>query len=146
VDLSALAGAILGELRQHTRQRAVEVRVQDGLVVRGDARLLRRLLENLLGNAWKFTARTRQPCIEVGSLPGDGEPTVYFVRDNGAGFNMGEADKLFQLFQRLHGEEFPGTGIGLATVQRIIQRHGGRVWAEGVVEGGATFFFTIGSA
>ena len=145
VDLSALAGAILGELRQATRPRAVEVRVQEGLIVRGDARLLRRLLENLLGNAWKFTARTRQPCIEVGSLPGEGEPTVYFVRDNGAGFNMREADKLFQLFQRLHGEEFPGTGIGLATVQRIVQRHGGRVWAEGVVEGGATFFFTIGS-
>ena len=146
VDLGALAGAILGELRLATRRRAVEVRIQDGLVVQGDARLLRRLLENLLGNAWKFTARTRQPCIEVGSLPGATEPAVYFVRDNGAGFDMAEADKLFQLFQRLHGEEFPGTGIGLATVQRIVQRHGGRIWAEGVVDKGATFFFTVGAA
>jgi signal transduction histidine kinase len=146
VDLSALAGAILRELSQHTRHRAVEIRIQDGLVVQGDARLLRRLLENLLGNAWKFTARTRHPRIEVGSLAGEGEPTVYYVRDNGAGFNIAEADKLFQLFQRLHGEEFPGTGIGLATVQRIVQRHGGRVWAEGAVDGGAVFFFTIGSA
>jgi light-regulated signal transduction histidine kinase (bacteriophytochrome) len=101
-------------------------------------------LENLLGNAWKFTAHQCQPCIEVGSLQQpDGSPAL-FVRDNGAGFDMAYADQLFGAFQRLHHwREFPGTGIGLATVQRIVHRHGGRIWAEGAVGHGATFYFTL---
>jgi light-regulated signal transduction histidine kinase (bacteriophytochrome) len=105
-------------------------------------------LENLLGNAWKFTAREEEARIEFGAdrKPGPGLPSpVYYVRDNGAGFDQTYADKLFGAFQRLHGQdEFEGTGIGLATVARIVHRHGGRVWAEGTVDGGATFYFTLG--
>ncbi|MGH2524756.1 MAG: sensor histidine kinase, partial [Anaerolineales bacterium] len=116
----------------------------EGAVVTGDARLLRVMLENLLGNAWKFTGKRPQARIEFGVAQRDGA-RVYFVRDNGAGFDMAYADKLFGAFQRLHGaHEFPGTGIGLATVQRIVQRHGGRLWAEAGVEQGATFNFTLG--
>ena len=107
-------------------------------------RLLRIVLENLLGNAWKFTSKKDDARIELGDTEMQGE-TVYFVRDNGAGFDMTYADRLFRSFQRLHKDtEFPGTGIGLATVQRIVERHGGRVWAEGAVGQGATFWFTLG--
>jgi light-regulated signal transduction histidine kinase (bacteriophytochrome) len=110
----------------------------------GDARLLGAVLENLLGNAWKFTARCASARIEFGATRSS-EHTVMFVRDNGAGFDMAHADQLFGVFRRLHSAtEFEGTGIGLATVQRIIRRHGGRVWAEAVVDRGATFFFTLG--
>jgi len=113
--------------------------------VHGDPRLLRALVENLLGNAWKFTTRRRPARIEVGRCSGEANEAVYFVRDNGAGFDMAYADKIFGAFERFHAaDEFPGTGIGLATVKRIVQRHGGRAWAEGVVDVGATFFFTIG--
>jgi light-regulated signal transduction histidine kinase (bacteriophytochrome) len=110
----------------------------------GDARLLRIALENLIGNAWKFTQRRNGPRIEIGTgASADGKP-FYFVRDNGAGFDMAYADKLFGAFQRLHREsEFEGTGIGLATVARIIHRHGGRIWAESRPEEGATFSFTL---
>jgi len=143
VDLSALARSIFAELRQREPRRAVEFACADRAPVRGDPRLLRIALENLLGNAWKFTLRRQPAHIEFGSVAQDGRP-VYFVRDNGAGFDMAYADKLFGPFQRLHGAtEFPGSGIGLATVHRILQRHGGRVWAEAVVDGGATFYFTL---
>jgi PAS domain S-box-containing protein len=144
VDLSAMAQAIATELQRHEPQRQVDFVIADGLEASGDARLLRIMLENLLGNAWKFTAQRSQTRIEFGaqSQP-DGSP-AFFVRDNGAGFDMTYANKLFGAFQRLHGmNEFAGTGIGLATVQRIIHRHGGRVWAEGTVGHGATFYFTL---
>jgi light-regulated signal transduction histidine kinase (bacteriophytochrome) len=113
------------------------------MVVYGDASLLRAVLENLLGNAWKFTGMRASTCIAFGCERENGVP-IYFVRDNGAGFNMAYADKLFAPFQRLHSaREFPGTGIGLATVQRIVNRHGGRIWAEGETDRGATFYFTL---
>jgi light-regulated signal transduction histidine kinase (bacteriophytochrome) len=113
--------------------------------VYGDPRLLRALVENFLGNAWKFTMRRRPARIDVGRCSGDAESAVFFVRDNGAGFDMVYAEKLFGAFERFHAaDEFPGTGIGLATVKRIVERHGGRVWAEGAVDGGATFYFTLG--
>jgi signal transduction histidine kinase len=145
LDLSALAGAIAAELQQREPGRQAEWVIQDGLATEGDARLLRAVLENLLGNAWKFTAARAPARIEFGVWAGsDGRPT-YFVRDNGAGFDMAYEDKLFGAFQRLHTQaEYAGTGIGLATVQRIIHRHGGRVWAEGAPGKGATFYFTIG--
>ncbi|HUQ15898.1 MAG TPA: response regulator [Gemmatimonadales bacterium] len=144
VDLSALARAILERLRESDADRVVETRVRPGVTVTGDGRLLRIALANLLENAWKFTAREPAGRIEFGMTTGAGEPT-YFVRDNGAGFDMAHADRLFGPFQRLHlASEFPGSGIGLATVQRIIHRLGGRVWAEGLVGQGATFSFTVG--
>ena len=144
VDLSALAEAILERLRESEPERAVEARVRPGVMVTGDGRLLRIALANLLENAWKFTARVPAARIEFGLTTAAGEP-AYFVRDNGAGFDMTYVDRLFGPFQRLHlASEFPGSGIGLATVQRIIHRLGGRVWAEGLVGQGATFSFTLG--
>ena len=117
--------------------------MQEGLAANADPRLTKVVLENLLGNAWKFTANAARPTVQFGA-ESRGEGPVYFVRDNGAGFDMAYATKLFRPFQRLHGEaEFPGTGIGLATVRRIIDRHGGRVWAESAVGLGATVYFTI---
>ena len=143
VDLSALARKIVDELRRVQPERQVEAAIEQGLVANGDARLLRVVLENLLGNAWKFTRDQPHPRIEFGSLEYERELT-YFVRDNGVGFEMAYSDKLFGAFQRLHRmSEFEGTGIGLATVQRIINRHGGRVWAKSEVGKGATFFFTL---
>ena len=143
VDLTALAQAVALDLQKANPGRAVEFDVAPGLVVSADPNLLRTVLENLLDNAWKFTGKHPRARIEVGALERSGE-RAYFVRDNGAGFDMTYAGKLFQAFQRLHSPaEFEGTGIGLATVQRIIQRHGGKVWAEGEVEKGATFFFTL---
>jgi light-regulated signal transduction histidine kinase (bacteriophytochrome) len=116
--------------------------IHDGMMAECDPHLLRSALENLLGNAWKFTGKRDRAHIEFGTQQGG--PTTYFVRDNGAGFDPAYADKLFGAFQRLHStEEFPGTGIGLATVQSIIRRHGGRLWAEGAVNHGATFYFTL---
>jgi two-component system sensor histidine kinase/response regulator len=144
VDLSALATAILERLREAEPDRRVETRIRPGVVVSGDGQLLRIALTNLLENAWKFTARRPEPRIEFGLLSAAGDNT-YFVRDNGAGFDMTHADRLFDPFQRLHlPSEFPGSGIGLATVRRIIHRMGGRVWAEGMVGQGATFHFTLG--
>lgn len=143
VDLSSLACDIVGDLRLRQPERQVDVTIAPQLIVYGDARLLRIALENLLGNAWKFTSKTAVARIELGVMEQEGQP-VYFVRDNGAGFEMAYVDKLFVAFQRLHqNTEFEGTGIGLATVQRIIHRHGGRIWAESVVGQGATFYFTL---
>ena len=143
VDLSALAQAIATELQQHEPERQVEFGIAEGVVANGDARLLRVVLENLMGNAWKFTSKHSSARIEFGVTQIEGAP-AYFVRDDGTGFDMACADKLFGAFQRLHDRgEFEGSGIGLATVQRIIHRHGGRTWAEGEVERGATFYFTL---
>jgi light-regulated signal transduction histidine kinase (bacteriophytochrome) len=141
VDLSTMAKSISSTLALTQPQRRVTFVIAEGVAATGDAGLLRAVLENLLGNAWKFTSKTSQACIEFGCTE---PPQIYFVRDNGAGFDMAHVDKLFGVFQRLHSDaEFPGTGIGLATVQRIIQRHGGRVWAEATVGKGATFSFTL---
>ncbi|MBX3027843.1 response regulator [bacterium] len=144
LSLSALAGAVVGELQATAPGRRVDVRIQPGLTAVGDAHLLRIALDNLIGNAWKYSSRV--PCaeIEFGANEENGE-TIYYVRDNGAGFDPAYAGRLFTAFQRLHSEsEFEGTGIGLATVQRIIARHGGRVWGEGAPGRGATFSFTLG--
>ncbi len=144
VDLSALAREISGALVRRDGGRVVEFRIAEGLAALGDHRLIRSALENLLENAWKFTARRAAARIDFGQEASGGE-TAYFVRDNGAGFDMAYAARLFRAFQRLHrAEEFPGLGLGLANVQRIIHRHGGRVWAEGRVNGGATVWFTLG--
>lgn len=144
VDLSALAREVAAELQVGDPGRSVTFRIADGVVASGDAGLLRLVLENLLGNAWKYTGGTEGALIEFGA-EADGGARLFFVRDNGAGFDMKYADRLFGVFQRLHtAAEFEGSGIGLATVQRIIHRHGGRIWAEGGVGSGATFFFTLG--
>ena len=143
VSITAVAAAVVEELGRSEPDRRVDLAIADDLTTRADPRLLEVLLANLLGNAWKFTARRSVAQIEVGATEQDGE-TVYFVRDDGAGFDMAYSDKLFGAFQRLHSStEFEGTGIGLATVKRIVHRHGGRVWAEGKVGGGATFYFTL---
>jgi two-component system, sensor histidine kinase and response regulator len=146
VDLSEIATLLLARMQEGDSARVVECKIRPGIVVTGDGQLLRIALQNLLENAWKFTSREARPRIEFGVTQASGEPT-YFVRDNGAGFDMTYAGRLFGPFQRLHSQtEFPGSGIGLATVQRIIHRHGGRVWAEGLVGQGATFYFTLGRA
>ncbi len=143
VDLSALAEEITAELRDREPERQIEFVTVRGLTANGDINLLRILLENLLGNAWKFTGKHPKARIEFGVTQVDNEE-AFFIRDDGAGFNMNYANKLFGMFQRLHeADEFQGTGIGLATVQRIVHRHGGRIWAEGEVEKGATFYFTL---
>ena len=143
VDLSAMAAEIFAGLRENEPLRRVDFRAQPGLTAEGDRVLLGEVLENLLSNAWKFTGRTPAPRIEFGAERRDGE-LAYFVRDNGKGFDMKYAGKLFRPFQRLHAPaDFPGTGIGLTTVQRIIERHGGRVWAEAEEDKGAAFYFTL---
>jgi len=144
VDLSAVARTVLSDLAKREPERSVEVVVADSQPAEADGRLLRAVLENLLGNAWKFTAKTAAARIEFRCTHAAGGETVYSVRDNGAGFSMEYAAKLFRPFQRLHSEaDFPGTGIGLATVHRIIDRHGGRVWAESSAGAGATILFTL---
>jgi two-component system, sensor histidine kinase and response regulator len=144
VDLSSIVSLILTRLQESEPERKLDAKVRPGVVVTGDSQLLKIAMENLLGNAWKFTAKEPESRIEFGMTQAGGEAT-YFVRDNGAGFDMTYNDRLFGPFQRLHPQgEFPGNGIGLATVQRIIHRHGGRVWAEGLVGQGATFYFTMG--
>jgi len=143
VDLTELARAVIARLRATDPTRHVEFIATDGLTARGDARLVRALLENLLGNAWKFTGKKQDGRIELALETVDGVP-VFVVRDNGAGFDMALAEKLFVPFRRLHrASEFEGTGIGLATVQRIARRHGGRIWAESIENQGATFRFTL---
>jgi len=143
VDLSVMARLILFELRATQPERQIDIVVADDVVANGDESLLRMILENLLGNAWKFTAEIDKARIEFGVDEQEGRP-VYFVRDNGIGFDMSLSDKLFLPFQRLHNADYGGSGIGLAIVQRVVLLHGGKVWAEGKVGKGATFFFTIG--
>ncbi|HYC00310.1 MAG TPA: PAS domain S-box protein [Candidatus Limnocylindrales bacterium] len=145
VDLATLARGVAAELRQGQPDRDVEFIIPDQVRAEGDASLLRIVMENLIGNAWKYTSKHASARIEFG-IDDTGGERAYFVRDDGAGFDMRYADKLFGAFQRLHAvAEFEGTGIGLATVQRIVQRHGGRVWATGAPEKGATFYFTLGT-
>jgi light-regulated signal transduction histidine kinase (bacteriophytochrome) len=143
VDLSGLARATAARLQSAQPERDVELVIANAQSDTGDARLLGILFDNLLSNAWKFTGRRKKARIEFGSIQDNGQ-AVYFVRDNGAGFDMAYSAKLFGVFQRLHRvSEFEGSGIGLATVQRIVRRHGGRIWAEGEVDRGATFYFTL---
>ncbi len=144
VDLSAIAKAIADQLCRREPSRPVDFVIHDCAAVQGDARLLHIALDNLLRNAWKYTSHHETARIEFNCEERRGR-TVFFVRDDGAGFNPQLADKLFKPFQRLHAtSEFPGTGIGLATVQRIVSRHGGEIWAEGAIEKGATFYFSLG--
>jgi light-regulated signal transduction histidine kinase (bacteriophytochrome) len=143
VDLGELARSSVKRLRELDPHRTVDLVIDGGLVEEGDPTLLGAAIDNLMGNAWKFTRNRADARIEFGSEESDGK-TVYFVRDNGAGFDMAFAPKLFGVFQRLHARsEFEGTGIGLATVQRIVERHGGRVWAEAKIGEGACFHFTL---
>jgi two-component system NtrC family sensor kinase len=143
IDLSSIARVVAEELEKNDPDRQVILCIQDQLLAEADSRLMRVAFENLIGNAWKFTVKVSEPRIEVGANQ-TGEDTVFFVRDNGAGFDMQHAENLFRPFQRLHSEsDFPGTGIGLATVHRIIDRHGGRIWAESAVGQGTSLYFTI---
>ena len=154
VDLSAMATTIFEELRAQEPHREVRLTITPGLATRGDAGLLRTVLDNLLGNAWKYSGKRAVASIEFGSTrlkalrPETDEAqdcTVYYVRDNGAGFDLRFAERLFKPFQRLHSaSEFAGSGVGLASVRRIVQRHGGEIWAQAAVDQGACFFFTLG--
>jgi light-regulated signal transduction histidine kinase (bacteriophytochrome) len=145
VDLSAMAAMIAAELSETDLDRQVGWEIAPKITAQGDSRVLRIVLENLLHNAWKFTSKHDTATIVFGTQQLDGD-TVYLVRDDGAGFDMAYVDKLFGVFQRLHAmTEFEGTGIGLATVARLIRRHGGCIWAEGAVDQGATFYFTLGT-
>jgi light-regulated signal transduction histidine kinase (bacteriophytochrome) len=144
VDLSRVCEVIAHRLREASPGRAIDFDIAPGLKTSGDIRLLEVAMTNLLANAVKFTGRRARAHIEVGQARHNGQP-VFYVRDNGAGFDMSYASKLFGPFQRLHKtSDFPGTGIGLATVQRVIRRHGGRVWAEAAPDCGATFYFVLG--
>jgi light-regulated signal transduction histidine kinase (bacteriophytochrome) len=143
VDVSALANQVVDELRAEDPNRKVEVDIAAGIAVNGDRQLIRTLLDTLVGNAWKFTAKGASPRITIGRETVDGESRV-FVKDNGVGFDMIDSHRLFGAFQRLHSQsDFPGVGIGLATARRIVNRHGGRIWAEGAVGDGATFYFVL---
>jgi signal transduction histidine kinase len=144
VNLSQLAGFVVDDLRRESPERVVEVQIEPGLATHGDPTLLRMVLENLLGNAWKYTGRCERAQIAFETTSYDGRQ-VFVVRDNGAGFDMRFADRLFGVFQRLHSaNDFQGTGVGLASVRRIVRRHGGEVWAESEVGQGARFYFTLG--
>jgi light-regulated signal transduction histidine kinase (bacteriophytochrome) len=144
VDLSSVAEEIVAELRGQEQQRAVEIEIEPDVIVHADLGLMRIALENLLGNAWKYTVNKPRARIEFGTTESDGKK-AFFVRDNGAGFDTHYADKLFLPFQRLHADsEFSGTGVGLATVDRAIRRSGGRIWAESRVGEGSVFYFTLG--
>ena len=144
VDLSALAEEVRRDICESEPERPVEFAIHEGLRAVGDPALLRAVFTNLVGNAWKFTSKCARPRIEVGEREDESGQATFFVKDNGAGFDMQYAQRLFGAFQRLHSlDDFPGTGIGLATVQRIITKHGGRIWAESLPNQGATFFFTL---
>jgi signal transduction histidine kinase len=143
VNLSQLAAFIVEDLRRGAPERQIQIDIEPGMLTQGDPTLLRQVLENLLGNAWKYTQRQHEPQLRFGRETA-GEQVAYVVRDNGAGFDMRSVDRLFGLFQRLHSaSEFPGTGVGLASVKRIVMRHGGRIWAEAEPGRGAAFYFTL---
>lgn len=143
VNLSEMVKTIVDELKQNQPERNIDIVIEEGVVVYSDEILMSRVMENLLHNAWKYTSKHSTARIDFGVIDHEGKP-AYFVRDNGAGFDMTYRGKLFGIFQRLHTEnEFTGIGIGLATVQRIIHRLGGKIWAEGEVEKGAVFYFTL---
>ncbi|MCM2356954.1 MAG: ATP-binding protein [Geobacteraceae bacterium] len=143
VDLGCIAQRIAANLKLKDPERKADLRVQKKLEVKGDRYLLQEVLENLIGNAWKYTGMKESAVIEFGEMEYEGKPAC-FVRDNGIGFDSSQATKLFVPFQTLHSrDQFKGHGVGLATVKRIIQRHGGQVWAKGEVEKGATFYFTL---
>jgi light-regulated signal transduction histidine kinase (bacteriophytochrome) len=145
VNLTQLAGYVMDELRRSAPEREADIEIQPGLVTLGDPTLLRLVLENLLGNAWKYSARCARTEVSLRAVP-HGNGHAYVVRDNGAGFDMRSSDRLFGLFQRLHSaSEFPGHGVGLASVKRIVCRHGGEIWAEAEPGRGAAFFFTLGA-
>jgi light-regulated signal transduction histidine kinase (bacteriophytochrome) len=146
MDLGAMADAAFTKLREAEPERVVQIDVQAGLAVQADPALLQQLVDQLASNAWKFTSKKERAEIAVGRQTGPDGEAVYFFRDNGAGFDMAHAEKLFGIFQRMHvSSDFPGIGAGLSAVQRIVMRHGGRVWAEAVPEQGATIYFTLGS-
>jgi light-regulated signal transduction histidine kinase (bacteriophytochrome) len=146
VATGAIVGQVLRDVRERAEGRSVSVSVGDTPSVWGDPSLLKQVFVNIIGNAFKYTRMRAEAVIEIGARETEGEQ-VFFVRDNGAGFDMRYADQLFGVFQRLHrAEDFEGTGVGLAIVQRIIHRHGGRVWAEAAVDRGATFYFTTGAS
>ena len=142
VDLSDLAGKICAALHDGDQHRTVTFVISGGLRAKGDKSLLMQMMVNLLGNAWKYSANNPAACIEFGKVV-DASQDIFYVKDNGVGFDMAFSDKLFGAFQRLHGAEFEGTGIGLATVKRIVERHAGRIWAESKPDKGATFYFTL---
>ncbi|MBA3594598.1 MAG: ATP-binding protein [Pseudomonadota bacterium] len=147
VDLGALAQAALAALQAGEPERLTQLDVQAGLMAPGDPALLKQLMDNLTGNAWKFSAKKDKTVITVGSQAGADGETVYFVQDKGAGFDMDHAEKLFGIFQRMHvTTDFPGLGAGLAMSERIVTRHGGRIWAEATVDEGATIYFTLGNS
>lgn len=147
VNLNELVSETLGDFQVETKNRSIDWRISALPTVRADRALLRMVLVNLISNALKFTGARAEARIEIGHLPGTGGETVIYIRDNGAGFDPRYAARLFGVFQRMHRhDEFEGTGIGLANVQRIVHRHGGRVWADGAVDGGATFYFSIPEA
>jgi light-regulated signal transduction histidine kinase (bacteriophytochrome) len=147
VDLSAIAHSVMDSLQRQDSTRAASISIQGDLVVQADPMLLRLVMEELLGNAWKFTSRLSRTEINFGVETDATDKTVYVVRDNGDGFDMVHADKLFRSFQRLHSPlEFPGAGVGLANIQRIIARHGGQIWAQSAPGQGASFCFTLGTA
>ena len=144
VDLSAIAERVAQGCKERDAERQVKVQIAEGMRVMGDARLLSVVIENLLENAWKFTSRRQLAHIEIGRQKGRSGESVFFVKDDGAGFDMTHTEKLFGTFERLHApSDFPGTGIGLATVKRVIERHAGRIWAQGKENEGATFYFTL---
>jgi light-regulated signal transduction histidine kinase (bacteriophytochrome) len=143
VDLSEMAASLVSDLRRAQPDHHVTVEIKEGIIAAVDPQLIKAALSNLLGNAWKFTSKTEHARIEFGTFEQDGR-TVYCVKDNGAGFEQQFVPRLFSPFQRLHSEqEFEGTGIGLATVERVVRRHGGTIWAEGKRDAGAAFFFTL---
>ena len=147
VDLTAMSAKMVRELRDSEPDRVVDVTIEADLVVNGDAAMVTVVMQNLVANAWKYSGRTPLARMEVGSETAPDGVRCIFVRDNGAGFDMAYAEKLFQVFQRLHQDtEFKGTGIGLANVKRVVERHGGRVWAQAAVGEGATFRFTLNQA